>query len=92
MLDQYFQAPKNVPLRVNHCIHAVNMFENDSVIRCSTANPSVANNPKNIYLNTALLDKSTSTYYDDNNDSFEMLFQLYSSIPVKKIYHPSIVE
>ena len=59
---------------------------------CITVIPSIANTMKNIYLIATLFNESTSTYYDDKNDYFEMLFQNYAASDVNKIYHPSLTE
>ena len=68
MLDKYSQALKNSPLRVKQCIHDVDIFDNDYIMSCNTAIPSVANNLNNIYLSATILNESTSTYYNDKND------------------------
>ena len=68
------------------------MFDSDYEMTCSVTMNYVSYNLNKIYLTTTILIEFTSTYYDDNNDSFKMLFQLYTYIPVKNIYQPSIVE
>ena len=59
-------------------------------MNCIYPIPSVENNLKNIYLGGTLWDESTSQYYNDNNDTFELLFKIYTAINVDNIYHPSI--
>ena len=71
IFDQYYQSLNNVPLIFKQHIHAVYIFENDSVIIYNTENISVANNLKKIYLIATILNAFTSTYYDDKHDSFE---------------------
>ena len=73
-------------------IHAVNMFDSYYVMICSNEIISVENTPKKIYPSVTILNEFTSTYYDDKNDYFEMLFQNYAASDVNKIYHPSIIE
>ena len=92
MLSRYYLALTNAPQRVKQHIHAINTFDSDDKMSCITAVTSVVNIHKNIYLSVALLDEFTSTYYDDKNDSFEMLFQKYTDSAVNDIYHPSVVE
>ena len=91
-LDKYSQSLNNVPIIVYQRIHAVNMFFNDSIIIYITEIRYVANTPKKIYLSVTLLNLSTSAYYDDNNDSFEILFQEYTANYVKNSYHSAIIE
>ena len=86
------QALKNIPLRVKQLIYDVNMIDSDAMMICSTAITSAENTLKNIYLSGTVLNEFMSAYYDDNNDSFEMLFQQYTASAVKKLYHPDIVE
>ena len=78
----------NVPLRFKKHINDINMFEIDYIMSFSTAVTSVVNFLKNIYLCVSILDKSTSAYYNNNNDNFELLFQKYTSSAVDNIYHP----
>ena len=92
LLDQYYQPLNNFLLRVKQRIHYVDMFDSDYVMICSTAIPSVANTPRKFYFVGTLLDESTSTYYHDKNDNFDLLFQHYTDSAVDKIYHPSIVK
>ena len=90
ILDKYYQVLKNVTMSVKQSIHAINMFDIDYLMSFSTAIPYIDNNLKKIYISGTLLNESTSRYYDDNNDSFEMLFQQYASSAVKNIYHLAI--
>ena len=55
---------------------------------CSTAIPYVENNPNMIYLGGTILNEFASIYYNDKNDSFEMMFQIYTYSSVNNIYHP----
>ena len=64
------------------------MFDSYYVMICINAIISVENTPKKIYLSVTILNEFTSTYYDDKNDYFEMLFQKYTASAVKNIYHP----
>ena len=68
------------------------MFDNYYVMCRSTTILSIENNLKNIHLSATILKEFTSTYCDDNNDTFGMLFQQYTAIYVNKIYHPSLIE
>ena len=38
------------------------------------------------------MNEFTSTYYNDKNDSFEMLFQQYTASTISKIYCSSLIE
>ena len=70
-------------------MHTINMFDSDYIMRCSTAMDSVANTPKKIYLGGTLLYESASTYYEDKNVTFGLLFQQYkSSVVYFFIIHP----
>ena len=68
-------------------MHAINMFHIDSIIISSITITSVANTLKNIYIGGTILGEFTSTYYDDNNYDFGMLFQQYTASVVESIYH-----
>ena len=74
MLDQDDQALNNTPLGVKQKKHAVNMLGNYSVMIYSNEITSVENTLKKISLSETILNEFTSTYCDDKNDSFEMLF------------------
>ena len=74
ILDHDYQALKNVSLRIKKCIHGIVMFGSESVMTCNYAITSVANTLNKIYLITNILNEFTSTYYDDNNDSFTIYF------------------
>ena len=78
MLDQYSQTSKTVPLRVKQRIHAVNIFDTDSVMRFSITITSVANILKNIYISVTVLNEFTSKYDDDENDTFNFVSTIYS--------------
>ena len=90
ILEQSSLALNNVPLKAKKYIHAINMFNNDYIMSCSTKIPSVENTPKNIYPDGNILDEFASMYYDNNNDNFRLLFQKYTASDVDKMYHPSI--
>ena len=66
------------------------MFDGDYIMSCSTPITGVANNLKNVYLGGTLLGAFTSTYYNNNNDTFGLLIQQYTASAVEKLYHPSI--
>ena len=68
------------------------MFDSDSIMSCNTAIPSISNTSMKIYLRRTILGELASTYYADNNDTFGILFQLYTSSDVDNTYHPSIVK
>ena len=92
VLDHYFQALNNVPLRVKKYIHDIDMFDSDYVITSNDENPSVANNLKKIYLSTTILNEFTFKDDYDNNYSFETLFRKYTPGSINKIYRPSLIE
>ena len=62
ILEQASLALNNVPLKVKNFIHAINIFDSDYIMSCSTTITSFANTLKNIYLGGTILDKLTSTY------------------------------
>ena len=82
IIQQASQALNNVPLRVKNCIHDINMFDIDYIMSFGTSITSVANTLKKIYLVGAILDKSTSEYYNDRNATFGLLFQQYTDSAV----------
>ena len=59
---------------------------------CSTKLPSVENTLENIYPDGTILDEFTSTYYYDKNNTFGLLFQLYTASASEKHYHLSVVK
>ena len=67
------------------------MYDSDSIMRCSTPIPSVANILKNIFLGGPLWDLSISEYYYDQNNAFGLLFQQYTASALNNTYNPSIV-
>ena len=83
---------KNAPLRIKQRIHYVDMFDNESVMSCNTKIASVVNTPKEIYSSTTIMNELTSTYNYDNNNSFEILFQQYTTSSVNIIYCPSLID
>ena len=50
--------------------HAVDFHENDYVMTCNIAIPSVANTLNKIHLSTIIFNESTSTYDDNKNEGF----------------------
>ena len=79
---------KNVPQIVQNRINAINMYKSDYIMIFFTPITSVTNTPKNIYLGGTIWDGFTSKYYNENNDSFGLLFQKFIASAVDKIYHP----
>ena len=67
------------------------MFYSDSIMFWSTAILSVENTLNKIYLVGLLWYEFTYEYYNANNNTFVMLFQLYTSSGFAIIYHPSVV-
>ena len=51
----------------------------------NTLIPSVANTMKKIHLSTILLNEFTSTYYENKNDGFEILFKQFTEKYVEKL-------
>ena len=92
ILGRDYKSLKNMPPGFKKRINAVNMFDIDAIMRCSTAITSVKNNLKDIYLCGTIFNEFTFTYYADKNDYFEMLFQQYTDSAINKIYHPVTVE
>ena len=90
ILEEASLALENVPLRFEKCIHAINMFNSDSIISYSTSIPSFENTVKKIYPGGNILDEFTSIYYEDKNDTFGMLFQNYTGSSGENVYHPVI--
>ena len=58
---------------------------------CIKPVPSVANILKKLYPSATILNEFTSTYYNDKNYSFEILFQKYKDSGFNNIYHPDII-
>ena len=81
-----------MPLIVKQLINAIAMFEIDYVMNWNNAITSVANNPNKRDLSKNLLNEFTSTYYDDKNDYFAMLFQNYTASSINNIYNPDPIE
>ena len=65
-------------------MYSINMFGCDYIMSFTTTIPSVTNTLKKIYIGGNMLDEFTSTYYDDKNDTFVLLFQQYTSSTVEK--------
>ena len=76
---------------VQNIIYAINMYNSDYTMICSTSITSVANTLKKIYLGGTLWCEFTSDYYNDKNYTFRLFFQPYKASAVNKIYHISIV-
>ena len=68
------------------------MFGSYPVMTYNYATNSVAKNPKKMYQNKNILNEFTSTYYDDKNHYFAMLFRQYTTSSINNIYHPSLIE
>ena len=92
MLSHNSQNLNNIPNRAKQRIHVVDMHGNDSVITCNTMIPSILNNPKKIHLSTTIFNSYYSTYFDDRNDGFEVLYKQYTSIFVNNIDHPYLIK
>ena len=92
IIDQDYQAPKDMYLRVKQRIHAINMFDNDYLTTCSTTITSVKNNLKKTHLSENIFNSFISTYYDDQTYPSEILFQQYTYIALNNIYHPPLIE
>ena len=59
-----------MPLVVKQHIHAVNMFDNDSIMIYSTSIASFPNTLNNNHISAAVLNEPTYTYYYDKDDYF----------------------
>ena len=64
------------------------MFDSDYIMSCSTKTTSVSNTLKKIYLGGTIWDKFTYEYYNENNDTFGVLFQKYIASTIENIYNP----
>ena len=51
------------------------MYENYSVTDFNRYIPYVANIMKELHLSTTIFNEFSSTYYDDKNDGFKLLFR-----------------
>ena len=91
IFEQASQALNNVPIIVQNSVHAINIFDSDYIMILIHSIPSVTNSLKKIYVGGPLWDKFISEYYNDNNDTFGLLFKKYTASDVDIIYHPSIV-
>ena len=84
----------NAPIRSKQCTHAVDMHKHYYLMIYNTDIPSVATIiwSKLIFVQI-FFNKSTSTYYDDNNEEknedFGLLFRQHTKKSVKNIYHPA---
>ena len=58
----------------------------------NTSTPYVANTTKKMHLSTIILNEFTSTYYENTDDCFEILFQKYTASSVNNINHPSLIQ
>ena len=85
-IEKYSKALKNALISQNR-VHAINMYNRDSIMIWSNPITSFVNTLKNIYIGGTILGEFTSTYYDDNNYDFGMLFQQYTASVVESIYH-----
>ena len=77
MISHRYQSLKNIRTKVKQHIHAVDMHENYSVMTCNTSIPSVANTLNKIHISTIIFNVFNSTYYNNKNDGFELLFKKY---------------
>ena len=68
------------------------MHANDSVMTCNMTIPYIVNILKTIRLSTNIFIEFTSTYYDDINDCYEMLFKQYTETYVNNIDHPVLIQ
>ena len=55
---------------------------------CNRAIPSVDNTLKKIHLSKTIFNEFTSTYYDDKNGGFGLLFKTFTANSDKNIDHP----
>ena len=90
ILEQASQSLNNVPLIVQNHIHTINSFDSYYIMSFVNSIPSVANSLKKIYVGGPLWDKFTSEYHNDKNDTFGVLFKIYTSTDVDNIYKLSI--
>ena len=88
IIEQASHDMKNVPLIFQNHIHAINMNDSNSIMSCSTPIYSVANTLKDISLGGPLWDGFISEYYNENNDTFGVLFQQYIASTIENIYNP----
>ena len=54
IIEKYSQALNNVLMKVQNCIHAINVYDIDSIMRFSTPISSDANILKKIYIGGTL--------------------------------------
>ena len=91
IIEQASQALKNFLMIVQNHIHAIIMYDSDSIMICSTPIPSVSNTLKRIYLNGPLWYEFTSQYYNEKNETFGLLFQQYKASDIDNIYYLSVI-
>ena len=92
MIAHNSQALDTVNDRVKQCIYAFYMHENDLVMTCNRAKPSITNTLKKNHLgatifNETIFNEFSSTYYVINNGGFELFFKQYTEISVINIDH-----
>ena len=62
------------------------MHENDFIMTCSREIPSVDNIMNKIHLSTTIFNEFNSTYQDNKDDGFGLLFRHYTDNSVNVIY------
>ena len=82
------KALKNITARVKQCIHAVNTHANYLVVTFNVVISSVDNNLNKFSISTTIFNEFTSTYYDDKNGGFGLLFKTFTANSDKNIDHP----
>ena len=92
ILAHNYQSLEKVPIKFKQCIHDVNIFDSDYVMTYNSAIPSVANTLKKIHLSKIIFNEFTSTYYDNIDYCFSMLFQQYAAGSVNNINQPSLIK
>ena len=92
MLAQDSQPLDNIPTRFKQLIHSVDINKNDLVTTFNTVIPSVAKYLKKIHISLTIFNELNSTYYNNKNYGFAMLFKQFKVNYYENNYQPSLIQ
>ena len=81
----------NIPIEVTPRFNEMYIYNNDSVITCSSVIMSVVNKFKNIYLSNNCFTKFQSTLFQNKDVIFSYYFKQYIENTVDNIHHPKMI-
>ena len=76
ILDNEYNALKNVPLRAKQFFYEIDKNPTDYAMTCNRSTPYAVNTMKNINLNYNFLYELYTTFYNEISDIFEYLFRI----------------